>query len=91
MLDVHGSYLSAQGGERLDQDGGLNGWKTSVRDHRLGWNGAAGLMCRQPAMRAPFSGWSDAYFVRVAIRPGISFSASSISRRPKAANDYKTR
>jgi hypothetical protein len=36
-------------------------------------------------MRAPLRGWSAAYFSRVAIRPGISFSASSISRRPKAA------
>jgi hypothetical protein len=43
------------------------------------------LMCRHPAMRAPFNGWSAAYFSRVIIRPGISFSASSISRRPKAA------
>ena len=43
------------------------------------------LMCKQPAMRAPFSGWSWAYFSRVAMRPGISCSASSISRRPKAA------
>jgi hypothetical protein len=43
------------------------------------------LMCRQPAMRAPFNGCSSAYLLRVAMRPGISFSASSISRRPKAA------
>jgi hypothetical protein len=42
------------------------------------------LMCRQPAMRAPFSGCSSAYFSRVAMRPGISFSARSISRRPNA-------
>lgn len=38
-------------------------------------------------MRAPFNGWSEAYFSRVAMRPGISFSASSISRRPKAASE----
>lgn len=44
-------------------------------------------MCRQPAMRAPFNGWSSAYFLRVSMRPGISFSASSISRRPKAARE----
>jgi hypothetical protein len=43
------------------------------------------LMCRQPAIRAPFNGWSSAYFWRVIIRPGISFSANSISRRPNAA------
>jgi hypothetical protein len=42
------------------------------------------LMCRQPAMRAPFNGCSSAYFSRVAMRPGISFSARSISRRPNA-------
>lgn len=36
-------------------------------------------------MRAPFKGCSVAYFSLVCIRPGISFSASSISRRPKAA------
>jgi len=32
------------------------------------------LMCRQPAMRAPLSGWSSAYFSRVFMRPGISIS-----------------
>ena len=42
-------------------------------------------MCKQPAMRAPLRGCSSAYFSRVAMRPGISCSASSISRRPKAA------
>jgi len=61
------------------------------------------LMCKQPAMRAPFNGCSAAYFSRVAMRPGIlqwsaiasipaidqthSCSANSISRRPKAANE----
>src|SRR5438046_2239434 len=45
------------------------------------------VMCRQPAMRAPLRGWSSAYFRRMAIRPGISTSASSISRRPKAASE----
>src|SRR5512140_598397 len=45
------------------------------------------VMCRHPAMRAPFKGWSSAYFLRVAIRPGISFSARVISFRPKAARD----
>ncbi|KAG9954788.1 S-adenosyl-L-homocysteine hydrolase-like protein, partial [Aureobasidium melanogenum] len=43
------------------------------------------LMCKQPAIRAPLRGCSSAYFARVAMRPGISCSASSISRRPKAA------
>jgi hypothetical protein len=45
------------------------------------------VMCKQPAMRAPARGWSAAYLVRMAIRPGISISARSISRRPKAARD----
>lgn len=43
------------------------------------------VMWRHPAIRAPFNGWSSAYLARVAIKPGISFSASSISLRPKAA------
>jgi hypothetical protein len=45
------------------------------------------VMCKQPATRAPARGWSAAYLVRMAIRPGISISARSISRRPKAARD----
>ena len=45
------------------------------------------LICRHPAMRAPFKGWSASYFSRMAIRPGISISANSISRRPNAASD----
>lgn len=43
------------------------------------------LMCKHPAIRAPFSGCSCAYFSLVITRPGISCSASSISLRPKAA------
>ena len=46
------------------------------------------LMCRHPAILAPFNGWSDWYFFLVSMRPGISFSAISISRRPKAARDW---
>jgi hypothetical protein len=45
------------------------------------------LMCRQPAIRAPARGWSAPYLARMAMRPGISTSESSISRRPKAARD----
>src|SRR5512146_20322 len=44
------------------------------------------VMWRLPAMRAPFSGCWGPYFSRVAIRPGISFSAISISLRPKSAS-----
>ncbi len=43
------------------------------------------VMCSDPVMRAPFSGCSPAYSSRVAIRPGISCSASSICLRPEAA------
>jgi hypothetical protein len=72
--------------ERLDEDGRLDGCAGSARVSLCSYNTTGGvLMCRQPAMRAPFKGWSAAYFSRVNIRPGISFSASSISRRPKAA------
>ena len=34
------------------------------------------VMCRQPAIRAPASGFDWPYFRRRAIRPGISCSAS---------------
>jgi hypothetical protein len=72
--------------ERLDEDGRLDGCGVgSVCVDNTTTTTESILMCRQPAMRAPFNGWSAAYFSRVAMRPGISFSASSISRRPKAA------
>ncbi len=45
------------------------------------------VMCREPAMRAPFSGWSRANSSRTAIRPGISVSAISISLRPHGASE----
>ena len=40
------------------------------------------VMCSEPAMRAPFSGWSLPNSARTAIRPGISVSAMAISLRP---------
>ena len=43
------------------------------------------VMCSEPAMRAPFSGFFAAYSSRTAIRPGISVSAMSISLRPQEA------
>ena len=43
------------------------------------------VMCRQPAIRAPLRGLLTLYFVRRAMRPGISFSAITISLRPKSA------
>ena len=45
------------------------------------------VMCSEPAMRAPFSGCLGPYSLRVAMRPGISNSASSISARPKSVED----
>src|SRR6201987_4244685 len=45
------------------------------------------VMWSEPVIRAPLSGWDSAYSGRVAIRPGISCSASWISFRPKAASE----
>ncbi len=45
------------------------------------------VMCSEPAMRAPFKGCLGPYSARMAIRPGISVSARSISLRPKAASE----
>src|SRR3954452_23554379 len=44
------------------------------------------VMCREPAIRAPDSGLLSPYLSRIAIRPGISCSASWISVRPKSAD-----
>ncbi|RNA36944.1 hypothetical protein BpHYR1_037041 [Brachionus plicatilis] len=44
------------------------------------------VMWRQPAMRAPFKIFMGPYFFLMAIRPGISYSDNSISRRPHSAN-----
>ena len=43
------------------------------------------VMCSEPMMRAPASGWASANSARIDIRPGISCSASSISLRPYVA------
>mmetsp|Transcript_15355 Transcript_15355/g.17060 ORF Transcript_15355/g.17060 Transcript_15355/m.17060 type:complete len:207 (+) Transcript_15355:46-666(+) len=45
------------------------------------------VMCRQPAMRAPARGLLSPNSRRSSIRPGISFSPSSISLRPHSARD----
>ena len=45
------------------------------------------VMCSEPVMRAPASGWLSANSARRAMRPGISCSASWISLRPKAARE----
>ena len=42
------------------------------------------VMCSEPVTRTPASGFC-AYFSRIAIKPGISFSAMEISFRPKSA------
>src|SRR5436305_14192993 len=44
------------------------------------------VMCSEPVIRAPARGWRSAYSRRVAIRPGISCSASWISLRPNPAS-----
>ena len=44
------------------------------------------VMCSDPETRAPASGRAAAYLSRSAIRPGISCSANSISRRPCSAS-----
>src|SRR5438876_8702931 len=43
-------------------------------------------MCSEPVMRAPLRGCAPAYSRRIAIRPGISCSASVTSLRPKPAS-----
>ncbi len=43
------------------------------------------VMCRQPTMCAPLSGFFAPYSWRSAISPGISVSAIAISRRPQSA------
>ena len=45
------------------------------------------VMCSEPVMRAPASGCDGPYSSRSAISPGISCSASRISRRPKSASE----
>ena len=45
------------------------------------------VMCKHPAIRAPFSGFEFPYSSRKLMSPGISASASSISFRPQAASD----
>ncbi len=44
------------------------------------------VMCRQPTIRAPASGFVAPNSSRSAIRPGISVSAIAISRRPQPAS-----
>ena len=45
------------------------------------------VMCSDPVIRAPRSGWEPANSVRTAISPGISCSARPISLRPNSASD----
>jgi hypothetical protein len=45
------------------------------------------VMCSEPAMRAPLSGWLGPNSSRTAIRPGISLSAMAISLRPHSASE----
>jgi hypothetical protein len=45
------------------------------------------VMCSEPVMRAPFSGWVAAYSRRMAISAGISCSAMFSSLRPHSASE----
>src|SRR5258706_6351205 len=45
------------------------------------------VMCSDPVILAPRSGWERVYSSRTAISPGISCSASRISFRPNSASD----
>src|SRR5580692_3671375 len=45
------------------------------------------VMCSDPVTRTPESGFSTAYLRRMAIRPGISYSAMEISLRPQSARE----
>ena len=45
------------------------------------------VMCRHPAILAPFNGLAAPYFLRRYISPGISFSARVSSLRPKSARE----
>ena len=45
------------------------------------------VMCSEPVMRTPASGLASAYFLRIDIRPGISYSAMEISLRPQSASE----
>ena len=44
-------------------------------------------MCNEPVTRTPASGFDFAYFSRIDINPGISFSAIAISLRPQSAKE----
>src|SRR5437588_1707951 len=55
----------------------------SVSIKTAGWI----VMCSEAVMRTPASGFCGAYFSRIAISPGISFSAIEISLRPKSASE----
>ena len=45
------------------------------------------VMCSEPVMRAPLSGWLAANSSRMAMRPGISVSAMLSSLRPQSASE----
>ena len=45
------------------------------------------VICSEPVILAPRSGWLGAYSARTAISPGISCSASWISLRPNEASE----
>ena len=76
-------------GEPLNISGSTNnaGYITSApRAVRVSMSTAVCVvMCRHPAIRAPFSGLDSLYIFRICIKPGISFSAISMHFRPHDA------
>ena len=44
------------------------------------------VMCSEPVMRTPLSGFKGPYFLRMAIRPGISCSETWMVLRPHSAS-----
>ena len=63
--------------------------RTSAPSARSVWISTAVwiVMCSDPAMRAPASGWRAAYSSRIAMSAGISLSAIAISLRPQSASE----
>ena len=91
-LALEGEHRDAGGGDRgrcvvlrrVDVAGGpadIGAERCSVSISTAVWM----VMCSEPAMRAPLSGFFAAYSSRTAMRPGISVSAMSISLRPHEA------
>lgn len=80
----HGGTQRRQGTQRSHRAADLT---SAPRATRVSMRTAVStVMCRQPAIRAPFSGLDAEYSSRMRIKPGISFSAMSRAFRPQAAS-----